>query len=98
MLRSATGASPASISLSAERLYGYQRFELSTLDCAIYGAATTTTLAMIIGAMGTTFGLFDEQTAWAIIGASALAGGTYGATINANNSDYRIRYRWDLDR
>ena len=95
MLRSTTGSTPSTLSLNAARIYGFERFELSTLDCAIYGAGAATTLGMFFGAVGTTFGLFDEQTAWAIIGASALAGATYGVSVNANDSDYRIRYRWD---
>ncbi|MCZ6767382.1 MAG: hypothetical protein O7D32_10680 [bacterium] len=96
--RSAAGSAQSSLSLQAGRLYGFERFELSTLDCAIYGAGAATTMGMFLGAVGTTLGLFDEQTAWAIIGASALAGATYGVTVNANDSDYRIRYRWDPDR
>ncbi len=95
---SATGPAQSSLSLQAARLYGLERFELSTLDCAIYGAGAATTMGMFLGAVGTTLGLFDEQTAWAIIGASVLAGATYGVTVNANDSDYRIRYRWDPDR
>lgn len=96
LLRSATGSEPSSLFLHAERLYGLESFELSPFDRAIYGAGAVTTISMFLGAVGTTFGLFDEQTAWAIIGVSALAGATYG--VSMNDSDHRIRYRWDPDR
>ncbi len=61
------------------------------LDAMLFGAGTAGTLAMFVGALGTTLGAFDEDTAWILTGAAAGAGAIYGG------SRFKVRLAADDD-
>jgi hypothetical protein len=47
-------------------------------DAMLFGAGTAGTVGMVIGALGETFGLFDEETTWLITGTLAAGAAAYG--------------------
>lgn len=49
-------------------------------NAMLSGAGAATSMAMFLGAVGTTLGWFSENTSWAITGAAAAAGALYAGT------------------
>jgi len=49
-------------------------------NAMLNGAGAATSMAMFLGAIGTTLGWFSEDTSWAITGAMAAAGAIYAGT------------------
>lgn len=49
-------------------------------NAVLNGAGAATSMAMFLGAVGTTLGWFNENTSWAITGAMAAAGAIYAGT------------------
>jgi hypothetical protein len=82
------------LAVSADRFYGIERYELSTTQCALFGADTGLTFGLIAGALGMTAGLWGEETAWYIAGAAAALGAFQGLS-KADDPGFRIRLRWD---
>lgn len=84
----------AYLAVGADRFYGFERYELSKAQCALYGADSGVTLGLIAGALGMSAGLWDERTAWYIAGAAAVLGALRGASM-ADEPAFRVRLRWD---
>lgn len=74
------------------RFYGLERYELTRLDMALEGAGRGMTLGLFAGAIGTTAGLFGEETAWYVAGGMAALGALLGGA--QDDPALRIRYRW----
>lgn len=89
--------SPSYFSLTAHplRFYGLEQYELTPLDCAILGVDEGLRMGLLIGALGTTTGLFDENSAWYIAGAMTALGAFFGLRSSAKDPTLRIRYRWE---
>ncbi len=49
-------------------------------NAMLNGAGAATSMAMFLGAVGTTLGWFSEDTSWAITGAMAAVGAIYAGT------------------
>ncbi len=62
------------------------------LDATLQGAGTAGTLGMFVGALGNTFGLFDEKTTWIIAGSLAAAGAVYGGATYEPRP--RLHFDW----
>lgn len=54
-------------------------------DAVLQGVGTGGTLGLFVGALGTTFGLFDDKAAWIVAGSLAATGAIYG------NSRYQLQ-------
>lgn len=80
-------AAPAYLTFSLNPLTIQPYMPASRFDAAMLGAGTAGTLGMFIGALGNTFGLFDEKTAWMLTGALAAGGALYGG------ANYEVRAR-----
>jgi hypothetical protein len=78
-------AAPAYLTLSLNPLTIQPYMPASRFDAAMLGAGTAGTLGMFIGALGNTFGLFDEKTTWMLTGALAAGGALYGG------ANYEVR-------
>lgn len=75
--RSGTPA-PAYLTFSLNPLTIQPYAPTTRFDAMWVGAGTAGTLGMFIGALGNTFGLFDEETTWMLTGALAAGGALYG--------------------
>lgn len=73
-------SAPAYLAFSLNPLTIQPYVPASRFDAAMFGAGTAGTLGMFIGALGNTFGLFDEDTTWILTGALAAGGALYGGT------------------
>jgi hypothetical protein len=90
----------AYLSTSAESFFGFRYHKLSRMECAWQGAGTGMTLGMIAGAAGMASGMFDEDTAWYMVGAAAALGAVFGA-MKADDPKFNVQLRWeplDYDR
>jgi hypothetical protein len=64
-------------------------------NAMLNGAGAATSLGMFLGAVGTTFGWFSEDTSWAITGAMAAAGALYtGAHYQVQPN---LNFKWNGD-
>lgn len=59
------------------------------------GAGAATSMAMFLGAVGTTLGWFSENTSWAITGAMAAAGALYAGTHYQPQQN--LQFNWNGD-
>lgn len=76
------------------RFLGLEPYELTRFDTALEGAGRGMTLGLLAGAIGTTTGMFGEDTAWYVAGGMAALGALFGGTYGAPDPAHRIRYRW----
>ncbi len=83
------------MSLNTYAFYGFHPYELSRFDLAMTGAGAAATVGLFIGAVGTTTGLFEEDSAWYLVGAMTAIGAILGGTVGANSPEKRLRYRWE---
>ncbi len=64
-------------------------------NAMLNGAGAATSMAMFLGAVGTTLGWFSENTSWAITGAMAAAGAIYaGAHYQVQPN---LNFNWNED-
>jgi hypothetical protein len=64
-------------------------------NAMLKGAGAATSMAMFLGAVGTTLGWFSEDTSWAITGAMAAAGALYaGSHFQAQPT---LNFNWNRD-
>ena len=76
------------------RWYGLQVEELSRADLALEGAGTGATMGMLVGALGQTFGLWDEERTWIMVGAMSALGAAWSAS-KVDDPSWRYRLRWE---
>lgn len=84
-----------SLTLHTARFYGIERYEVSPIGTALFGADMGATLGLFLGAIGTTTGVLSDKQAWYAAGAMAAMGALYGGTYGADKPSWRIRYRWE---
>lgn len=77
-----------------DRIHGIEQYEVSPMQVMFEHAELGASLALFASALGTTFGAWDEDTSWALVGAAAAAGALWGGT-RADEPGIRIRYRWE---
>ena len=88
----AQGYLSMSLNMSEMRWYPAPTRFASVLN----GAGTAATVGMFLGAIGTTFGWFGEDTTWALVGAMAAAGALYGDARYEPRPHLGVT--WDPDR
>jgi hypothetical protein len=76
------------------RWYGLQVEELSRADLALEGAGTGATMGMLVGALGQTLGLWDEDKTWMMVGAMSALGAAWSAS-KVDDPSWRYRLRWE---
>jgi hypothetical protein len=64
-------------------------------NAMLNGAGAATSMAMFLGAIGTTLGWFSEDTSWAITGAMAAAGAIYAGTHF--QAQPTLQFNWNED-
>ena len=64
-------------------------------NAMLNGAGAATSMAMFLGAVGTTLGWFSEDTSWAITGAMAAAGAIYAGTHF--QAQPTLKFNWSED-
>jgi hypothetical protein len=79
-----------------DRLYGMRRYELTTFQTTLEGAAMGVTVGMFAGALANTFGLWNENASWYAAGAMGALGAILGGTYGQSNKGFSVRYDWDL--
>ncbi len=67
---------------------------LSRFSCVARGADRGAFGGLSVGTVGNWLGLWDEKTAWAIMGAGAAAGAIWGGTAGAADDGFRLRPVW----
>ena len=74
---------------------GVQRHTLSRAECGLRGASMGAGYGLLLGALGTTTGLFDDDEAYYIIGAMSILGALMGSTMGAESNSFRSEWRWE---
>ena len=64
-------------------------------NAMLNGAGAATSMAMFLGAIGTTLGWFSEDTSWAITGAMAAVGAIYAGTHY--QAQPTLQFNWNED-
>ena len=82
------------LTMRPDQLYGLGRYELTQIQSAFAGLELGAAAGLFGGAVGETFGLWDEETSWAIMGAMGVLGAILGGTKGYNDPNFRYRYRW----
>ena len=92
-----TGIDPARQSISRLPSYyiGVQRHTLSTAECTMRGASMGAAYGMLVGALGTTTGLFDDDEAYYFIGAMSILGALMGGTMGYQSNSFSTEWRWE---
>lgn len=62
-------------------------------DAILRDAGTAVTVGMFLGALGNTFGAFDETTTWILTGSLAAAGALAGGMTY--EAEPTLRFHWD---
>lgn len=83
------------LSAGVDRLYGIERYEVSGLQVTMETAELGASMALFASALGTTFGGWDDDTTWKLVGAAAAAGALWGGVRRADEPGWRVRYRWE---
>jgi len=78
------------------RWYGFQVEELSPVDLALEGAGSGATMGMLVGALGQTLGLWDEDKTWLLVGAMSAVGAAWSVS-KWDDPTWRYRLRWELE-
>jgi hypothetical protein len=86
------------ISVLPSYYIGVQRHTLSTSECILRGTSMGATYGMLIGALGTTTGLFDDDDAYYIIGAMSILGALMGGTLGPESTSFSSEWRWEAAR
>lgn len=76
------------------RWYGYQVKEMSVTDLALEGVGAGATMGMLVGALGQTFGWWDEDKTWMLVGAMSALGAAY-TTSKIDDPSWRFRLQWE---
>jgi hypothetical protein len=74
---------------------GVQRHTLSTAECTLRGASMGASYGLLLGAIGTTTGLFDDDEAYYLIGAMSILGALMGGTLGTESTSFRSEWRWE---
>jgi hypothetical protein len=78
--------------LPAARFCNLERYELSSAELALQGLGMGTSMGLCAGALGSSFGLWDDDKSLLMMGAlSAL--GVVWTTTKADDSSWGCRYR-----
>lgn len=86
------------ISVLPSYYIGVRRHTLSTAECALRGASMGAGYGLLIGALGTTTGLFEEDEAYYIIGAMSILGALMGGSLGPESGSFRSEWRWEAAR
>lgn len=84
----ATGYLSLSLSMSSMSWYTPP----TRFDAMMQGAGTAATVGMFLGAIGNTFGWFDEETTWLITGSLATVGAVYSGTRYEPQTGLRLKW------
>jgi len=84
------------LAMFSQRFYGIESYQVSSLDLALEGMGAGATLGLFTGAVANTFGLWNEDTSWYVMGAAAALGAFLGVS-GKNDPEKRTRYRWSID-
>jgi hypothetical protein len=76
------------------RLYGLEVYEMSRMDLALEGLGMGASMGLFAGALAQSFGAWDEDKTWLLVGAMSALGAVWGAK-NADDPGTRIRVRWE---
>jgi hypothetical protein len=82
------------LAVGAREFYGIERYEMTRLECALTGLDSGLTLGLFAGALGMTAGLWEERTAWYVVGAAAALGALRGVS-KADDPAFRVQLRWE---
>ena len=83
------------ISVLPSYYIGVQRHTLSTAECGLRGASMGAGYGLLLGAIGTTTGLFDDDEAYYLIGAMSILGALMGSTMGPESNSFRSEWRWE---
>jgi hypothetical protein len=72
----------------------FEQVELNRFRCAILLGDVGLTCGLVAGAAGMAAGVWDEDSAWLVAGAAALAGALIGGTVKADDPKFRVQLRW----
>ncbi|MEZ5063489.1 MAG: hypothetical protein R3B81_02090 [bacterium] len=73
----------------------YEKIEVSRLRTTLRGASAGLTSAAFLGAVSTTYGLWDDRTNWWLAGGAAALGALWGGTRGYENPGFRTEIRWE---
>jgi hypothetical protein len=68
-------------------------FELSQTQSTLKGVRAGATAAMFLGAVSNTYGLWNTEKNWWLVGGAAALGGLYGGTLGHDNVSWRVETR-----
>ena len=78
--------------LSGPRL---QTVRLSRFACTAYGADRGANAGLFLGGLGNLTGLWDEKTAFYLMGAGAALGALWGGSAGAEDPAFRVRVEFE---
>ncbi len=82
------------LTVNAFSIGHFEQVELNRFQCAIQLGDVGLTCGLAAGAAGMAAGAWDEDTAWLIAGAAALASALIGGTVKADDPKFRVQLRW----
>ena len=68
-------------------------YDLSRTETTLKGVSMAANTAMLLGAMSTQWGWWDEKASWWMIGGAAAAGALYGSTLGYESESFSVDIR-----
>lgn len=98
-LRSSGFGGPAAcISMRSDLFFGYEKYRLTRVESMLEGAQMGAKIGLLMSAVGTTAGLWDEKDSWYLVGALSALGVLLRGTTMDDEPQWRIRLNWEPER
>jgi len=96
-LRNSAAGPGAYLAMRADLFYGYERYRLTRVDRMMEGAQMGAKVGLLLSAVGTTAGLWDEKDSWYLVGALTALGVLLRGGVVDEDPEWRVRLKWEPD-
>jgi hypothetical protein len=98
-LRSSGLAGPGTyITMRSDMFFGFEKYQPTHLEYMWEGAQIGAKVGLLMSAVGTTAGLWDEKDSWYLVGALTALGVLLRGSTMDEEPQWRVRLRWEPDR
>jgi hypothetical protein len=98
-LRSSGFGGPGTyLSVRSNLFFGYEKYQLTHFDRMLEGAQMGAKVGLLLSAVGTTAGMWDEKDSWYLVGALSALGVLLREATADEAPEWRIRLRWEPER
>jgi hypothetical protein len=86
------------LSTRSNLFFGYEKYQLTRFDRMLEGAQMGAKAGLLLSAVGTTAGMWDEKDSWYLVGALSALGVLLREVTSDETPEWRIRLQWEPER